>query len=26
VVAPNFAGMFEFFDAHRKTASSTAQQ
>jgi predicted esterase len=26
VVAPNFAGMFDFFDAHRKTAKSTAQQ
>jgi len=26
VVAPNFAGMFDFFDAHKKTAKSTAQQ
>jgi predicted esterase len=26
VVAPNFAGMFDFFDAHRKTTKSTAQQ
>src|SRR5262245_15061932 len=26
VVAPNFAGMFDFFDAHRKAAKSTAQQ
>jgi predicted esterase len=26
VVAPNFAGMFDFFDAHKKTAKSTSQQ
>lgn len=26
VVAPNFAGMFDFFDGHKKTAKSTAQQ
>jgi predicted esterase len=26
VVAPNFAAMFDFFDAHRKTTKSTAQQ
>jgi poly(3-hydroxybutyrate) depolymerase len=26
VVAPNFAGMFDFFDAHKKTTKSTAQQ
>jgi predicted peptidase len=26
VVAPNFAGMFDFFDAHKKTVKSTAQQ
>jgi len=26
VVAPNFAGMFDFFDAHKKTTTSTAQQ
>jgi predicted peptidase len=26
VVAPNFAGMFDFFDAHKKSAKSTSQQ
>ncbi len=26
VVAPNFDGLFKFFDAHRKPAKTTSQQ